>query len=100
AEPRERVDAGRDRLLLRVDGLQRREPAEVGDVRRARHLLALRAEQPLEPAFLELSVHLGRGLARRGQRAFQLADRDPLLLLVALDRAFDAADLGLELLAL
>src|SRR6266487_3813106 len=56
AETRKRVHANRDRALPGVDALERRQPAEVGDVEGARHLLALGAEQPFEPALPQAGV--------------------------------------------
>src|SRR5919201_5069710 len=73
AEPRERVDAHGNRALLRVDALERREAPEVGDVRGARDRLALRAEQTLGPALVQVRVDVGRGVARRGKGALALA---------------------------
>ena len=94
AEPRERVHADLDRLLLRVDALERREPAHVGGVVRGRRLLALGAEQPLEPALAQVGVGIGGSVARAGERGHELAQGDPLLLLGSGDRVVDAADLG------
>ncbi len=99
AERRERLHADLDGALLRVRRLERREPAHVGDVERRRPLLALVAEQPLEPARPELLPPLGGGVARGRERLLEPAQRDRLLLLVARDRVGLAGELGLELLA-
>jgi len=67
-------------------------------VRGARHLFAVGAEQPVEPALAKLRVGVRRRLGRRDERALELAERDALLLLVPRDRVGLARELGLELL--
>src|SRR5207247_1463554 len=83
--------------LLRVRRVERREPAQVRDVVRARNRRALRAEQGVEPPVAKPRVGARRRLGRRDERALELAQRDPLLLLVARDRVRLARQLGLEL---
>ncbi len=60
-----RLDADLDRALLRVRRLERRQPPQPGDMRARRHVGALRAEQPLEPALAQPRVLRGGGVRRR-----------------------------------
>ena len=99
AEVGQRREADLGRALLRVGRLERREPAHPGDVVRRRNVLALGAEQLLEPALAQPGEGLGGGVARLLQRARELAQRDPLLLLVARDGIRLAGEDGGELLA-
>ena len=78
------------RALLRVGRLERREPAHVGRVVARRNRLALVAEQLREPALAQGARRRRRVVARLLERPRELAQRDVLLLLVALDRVGDA----------
>src|SRR4029453_16969144 len=98
AEGLDRVHADLDGGGLRVRRLERGETPQVGDVCGGRHLWALRAEQPLEPAVAEEYVRGGRALARLREDGLELPQRDPLLLLVSGDGIGLARDLRLELL--
>src|SRR5207253_6953827 len=85
ADPLQRVQADLGRLLLRVRALERREPADPCHVEALRALVALRAEQAVEPALAQLPERLVRDRARVGEHRRELAERDVLLLLVARD---------------
>jgi hypothetical protein len=96
---RQRGDADLDGALLRVRLLERREPAQIARVVRARHLVALRAEQLLEPALAQSVVGACGRTGGRGERTLELLERDPLLLGVARDRVGLAGQLRLQRLA-
>ena len=66
---------------------------------RGRDVVALGAEQLLEPALAQAVVRVGRGAAGRVEHALELVQRDPLLLRVPRDRVGLARELGLERLA-
>ena len=89
-----------DGALLRVRRLERREPAHVGDVVRRRHRPRAPGRAAGRTSARGAASHAAVA-ARCGriERALELAQRDPLLLLVARDRVGLAGDLGLELLA-
>ena len=97
AEVRERVHAHLDGAILRVRALERRQPAHVRDVERGRSRLALVAEEPLEPAVAQDRVVAGALVAGLGELGGELAQRDSLLVLVALDRVGDSGEVGREL---
>ena len=84
--------------ILRVGRLERREPAHVRRVEARRNLLALGAEQLLEPARAKPRERHRRVVARSLERRGQLAQRDALLLLVAFDRVADPGQFGRQLL--
>ena len=65
-----------------------------------RRALAIGAEQPVEPAVAQLDEACRRRLGGPDEHALQLAQRDPLLLLVPSDRIGIAGDVDLEPLAL
>src|ERR671910_1672006 len=96
AERLQRRHADLDRALLRVGALERRKPAQVARVVGGRYVVALRAEQAVEPA-LPQSVVRGRRVPRRSvERMLELAQRDPLFLGVARNRVELAGELGFE----
>ena len=96
AEVLEGGEADGDAALLRVDGLERREPADPRHVGRGRRLLTLGPEQTVEPP-LALGRERGRALdARAIDRVEDRTERDLLLVFVPRDRVGDARDVGLE----
>ena len=64
---------------------------------RGRSRLALVAEEPLEPAVAQDRVVAGALVAGLGELGGELAQRDSLLVLVALDRVRDSGEVGREL---
>src|SRR5438105_4851025 len=99
AELFERADADLGRAFLRVCRLEGREPAHVRRVEARRDLVALVAEQPLEPARAESRERSCRLVARRVEREREPAERDPFLLRVTLDRVADLRVVGGQLFA-
>ena len=98
AERRQRREADVGRPLLRVRRVERREAADVTHVRRRRLLLAVRPEQPLEPALAHRDERPLDRVACRGEHGLELAQRDLLLLLVTRDRVGLLGQVRLELL--
>ena len=96
AELRERRQADGHRPLLRVRAGQRGEPSNVGDVSRRGLVLALLAEDPVEPALAQVAVG---GVDRHGgllEHAGEAVQVDLLSLGAATNRILDARELRLE----
>src|SRR5919204_5044343 len=98
AEPLQGLEADLDRALLRVGRVEWRHAAQERAVVRRRMLVALGAEEPVEPPLPQGDELRARLLGRVDERALELAERDPLLLLAPRDRVGLAGELGLELL--
>src|SRR5262249_51870611 len=98
AERRDRLETDLRRSLLRVDRLERREPANVGEVRGGGLRIALGAEQPREPLLAQRETPLLDLLVRPGDYVGEVAHRDLLLLLVPRDRITLSREIGFELL--
>ncbi|TMK56543.1 MAG: hypothetical protein E6G60_18085 [Actinobacteria bacterium] len=93
-----RLETDFRRAFLRVDRLERREPADVREVRGRRLLLALGTEQPLEPLLSQREEAL-RDLVVRGlEHRRELAHGDLLFLLAPRDRVGLAGQIRLQLL--
>ena len=85
--------------LLRIRRLERRQPAQIVNVRVRRLHFAFGAEQLLEPGVAKPAVGIRRRIRRGDERALELVQRDRLLLRIPPDRIGIAGDVGLEQLA-
>ena len=89
------------RALLRVRRLERREPAHVRAVERRRHVVALGAEQPVEPALAQLAPSASSTAALAAASVCS-SSRSEICFSSSLRATFSAiaGQLGLERLAL
>ncbi len=94
-----RLDAHLDRPVLRVGRLEGRQATEPAEVRTRGQLLALRPEQPQEPALAQPRVLLVDRVGRAAEYLLELSQGDLLLALVARHRVRFARELRFEIFA-
>ena len=90
------LDAHIDRALLRIRRLERRQAAQPAELGVRRLFGVLRPEQPREPSPTQLLVRRRGVLRSAAQHAFELAEGDPLVGLVACHRIELAREAAFE----